>query len=29
MVAVFDFPAWRGAASVPALEVDWIGGETP
>ena len=28
MIAVFDFPDWPGDASVPALEVDWIGGET-
>jgi hypothetical protein len=28
MVAVFDFPDWPGDASVPALEVDWIGGES-
>ena len=29
MIAVFDFPDWPGDASVPALEVDWIGGESP
>lgn len=29
MIAVFDHPDWLGDASVPALEVDWIGGETP
>jgi len=28
MLAVFDFPDWPGDASVPALEVDWIGGES-
>lgn len=28
MIAVFDFPDWPGDASVPALEVDWIGGES-
>lgn len=28
MMAVFDFPDWEGDAAVPALEVDWIGGET-
>ncbi len=28
MIAVFDFPDWPGDASVPALEVEWIGGES-
>ena len=28
MIAVFDFPDWLGDASVPALEVEWIGGES-
>jgi hypothetical protein len=29
MISLFDHPDWFGDAAVPALEVEWIGGETP